>query len=145
MPPLSWALRRWRSSSSDRGSLGGESPRQHLFEQPQEGLHVTVEIKGLSTDAPPVTATRPEQMRRMKDMAAAGGGMAAFYAQMPDEVALTVNGNHPIYKNILAETDSAQQEKQVKNLADLALLSQGLLTGKNLTQFISRSVELMGS
>ena len=114
-----------------------------LFEQPQEGLHVTVEVKGLSTDAPPVTATRPEQMRRMKDMAAAGGGMAAFYAQMPDEVALTVNGNHPIYKNILAETDIAQQEKQVKNLADLALLSQGLLTGKNLTQFISRSVELM--
>ncbi len=115
-----------------------------LFEQRQEGLHVTVEVKGLSAEAPPVTATRPEQMRRMKDMAAAGGGMAAFYAQMPDEVALTVNGNHPIYKNILAEADAPQQEKLVKNLADLALLSQGLLTGKNLTQFITRSVELMG-
>ncbi len=115
-----------------------------LFEQPQEGLHVNVEVKGLSTDAPPVTATRPEQMRRMKDMASIGGGMAAFYAQMPDEVALTVNGNHPIFKNILAETEAAQQEKLTKNLADLALLSQGLLTGKNLTQFISRSVELMG-
>ena len=114
-----------------------------LFGQPQEGLHVNVEVKGLSNDAPPVTATRPEQMRRMKDMASIGGGMAAFYANMPDEVALTVNGNHPIFKNILAEADAAQQEKQVKNLADLALLSQGLLTGKNLTQFISRSVELM--
>jgi molecular chaperone HtpG len=115
-----------------------------LFSQPQEGLNINVEVKGLSTDAPPVTATRPEQMRRMKDMAATGGGMAAFYAQMPDEVALTVNGNHPIFKNILAETDAPQQEKLVKNLADLALLSQGLLTGKNLTQFISRSVALMG-
>ncbi|MEJ7610262.1 MAG: molecular chaperone HtpG [Ferruginibacter sp.] len=115
-----------------------------LFEQPQEGLHVNVEVKGLSTDAPPVTATRPEQMRRMKDMASIGGGMAAFYAQMPDEVALTVNGNHPIFKNILAEKETVQQEKLTKNLADLALLSQGLLTGKNLTQFISRSVELMG-
>ncbi len=114
-----------------------------LFEQPQEGLNVNVEVKGLSDTAAPVTATRPEQMRRMKDMAALGGGMAAFYAQMPDEVALTVNGNHPIYKNILAETDATQQEKLVKNLADLALLSQGLLVGKNLTQFISRSVELM--
>ncbi len=114
-----------------------------LFSQPQEGLNINVELKGLSTDAPPVTATRPEQMRRMKDMAATGGGMAAFYAQMPDEVALTVNGNHPIFKNILAEADAPQQEKLVKNLADLALLSQGLLTGKNLTQFISRSVELM--
>ncbi len=115
-----------------------------LFEQPQEGLHINVEVKGLSTDAPPVTATRPEQMRRMKDMASIGGGMAQFYAQMPDEVALTVNGNHPIFKNILAQTENTQQEKLVKNLADLALLSQGLLTGKHLTQFISRSVELMG-
>ncbi len=114
-----------------------------LFEQPQEGLHINVEIKGLSDTAAPVTATRPEQMRRMKDMAAMGGGMAAFYAQMPDEVALTVNGNHPIFKNILAESEDVKQEKLVKNLADLALLSQGLLTGKNLTQFISRSVELM--
>ena len=114
-----------------------------LFEQPQEGLHIHVEVKGLSNEAPPVTATRPEQMRRMKDMAAVGGGMAAFYAQMPDEVNLTVNGNHPVFKNILAERENSTQEKQVKNLADLALLSQGLLTGKNLTQFISRSVELM--
>ena len=114
-----------------------------LFEQPQEGLHINVEIKGLSNDAPPVTATRPEQMRRMKDMAAVGGGMAAFYAQMPDEVTLTVNGNHPVFKNILAETEKSTQEKQVKNLAGLGLLSQGLLTGKNLTDFINRSIELM--
>lgn len=114
-----------------------------LFEQPQEGLHVSVEIKGLSADAPPVTATRPEQMRRMKEMASMGGGMAAFYAQMPDEVNITVNGNHSIYTSILAETDETKKEKLVKNLADLALLSQGLLTGKNLTQFINRSVNLM--
>ena len=82
-------------------------------------------------------------MRRMKDMASVGGGMAAFYAQMPDEVTLTVNGNHPVYKNILAENATEKQEKQVKNLAGLALLSQGLLTGKSLTDFINRSVELM--
>ncbi len=114
-----------------------------LFEQPYEGMHATVEVKGLSADAPPVTATRPEQMRRMKDMAAVGGGMAAFYAQMPDEVNLTVNGNHPIFNNILAESEADQQQKLVKNLGDLALLSQGLLTGKNLTEFITRSVDLM--
>ncbi len=115
-----------------------------LFDKPQEGLNLNVEIKGLSTDAPPVTATRPEQMRRMKDMASMGGGMGAWYAQMPDEVNLTVNGNHPIFQNVLSETNVAKQEKVVKNLADLALLSQGLLTGNNLTSFISRSVELMG-
>ncbi len=114
-----------------------------LFEQPVEGLHTQVEVKGLSADAPPVTATRPEQMRRMKEMAAMGGGMAQFYAQMPDEVHLTVNGNHPIFTKILAGSDEGTQEKLVKNLSDLALLSQGLLTGKNLTNFISRSVDLM--
>lgn len=114
-----------------------------LFDKPQEGLNLNIEVKGLSNEAPPVTATRPEQMRRMKDMASMGGGMAAWYAQMPDEVNLTVNGNHPIFQNILAEADSAKQEKIVKNLSDLALLSQGLLTGNNLTSFISRSVELM--
>ncbi|MDB5203394.1 MAG: molecular chaperone HtpG [Ferruginibacter sp.] len=114
-----------------------------LFEQPQEGLQINVDIKGLTDSAPPVTATRPEQMRRMKDMASMGGGMAAFYAQMPDEVNLTINGNHGIFKTILAETEAPKQEKMVKNLADLALLSQGLLTGKNLTNFINRSVELL--
>jgi molecular chaperone HtpG len=116
-----------------------------LFEQQKTALHVTVEVKGLSTDVPPVVATRPELMRRMKDMGAMGGGMAAFYANMPDEVMLTVNGNHPIYKGILEETDAEKQEKQVRNLADLALLSQDLLKGNDLTSFINRSVELMGA
>jgi molecular chaperone HtpG len=116
-----------------------------LFEQPLEGLHIHVEVKGLSAEAPPVTATRPEQMRRMKDMASVGGGMAAFYAQMPDEVNLTINGNHPIFGSILAEQENDKQQKLVKNLGDLALLSQGLLTGKNLTEFISRSVDLMAN
>ena len=114
-----------------------------MFDKPIEGMHVQVDIKGLGESTIPVTATRPELMRRMKDMAAIGGGMASWYANMPDEVNLTVNGNHPIFKNILAEQDAQKQEKLVKNLADLALLSQGLLTGSNLTQFINRSVELM--
>ena len=114
-----------------------------LFDKPHDGLHLQVEIKGLNAESVPVTATRPEQMRRMKDMAAVGGGMAAWYANMPDEVNLTINGNHPLFKNILAESDTAKQEKLVKNLSDLALLSQGLLTGNHLTNFINRSVELM--
>ncbi|MEO5991228.1 MAG: hypothetical protein ABIP68_06295 [Ferruginibacter sp.] len=116
---------------------------KYLFEQPKETANITVEIKGLGTDAAPVTAARPDQMRRMKEMAAMGGGMAQFYAQMPDEVNLTVNGNHPIYKTILAEKGEDKQKSLVKNLGDLALLSQGLLSGKNLTEFINRSVELM--
>ncbi len=116
---------------------------QELFGLQIPDLHVTVEVKGLSTDAPPVVATRPEMTRRMKDMAASGGGMSAFYANMPDEVTLTINGNHSIFKNILILEDKGKQEKQVRNLADLALLSQGLLKGNSLTAFINRSVDLM--
>ena len=119
----------------------GELKSLFGFEVPD--LRVTVEVKGLSSDTAPVVATRPEFMRRMKDMAGMGGGMTAFYAQMPDEVTLTVNGNHPIYQSLLKEEDKEKQEKQARTLADLALLSQGLLKGNDLTSFINRSVELM--
>lgn len=114
-----------------------------LFDIKVNGLNLTIDIKGLSENVAPVIATRPEFMRRMKDMGAVGGGMAAFYATMPDEVTLTINGNNPIYQTILKEDNKEQQEKQIHNLADLALLSQGLLKGSNLTDFINRSVELM--
>ncbi len=116
---------------------------KELFTLQIPELHVTTEVKGLSVDSAPVVATRPEFMRRMKDMGAAGGGMTAFYAQMPDEVTLTVNGNHPIYQTLLKESDEALKTRQVRNLADLALLSQGLLKGAELTNFINRSVEMM--
>ena len=125
-------------------SKDDEAKLKELFAVKNPEINVSVEVKGLSADAPPVVATRPEFMRRMKDMAAMQGGMGAFYANMPDEVTLTVNGNHAIYKTVLAEAETAKQEKLVHNLADLALLSQGLLKGNSLTSFINRSVELMG-
>jgi molecular chaperone HtpG len=121
-----------------------ESLLKELFGRQIPELHMTVEVKGLSTEAPPVIATRPEFMRRMKDMAAVSGSMGGFYANMPDEVTLTINGNHPIYQTILKEDDKSRQEKLVHNLSDLALLSQGLLKGNNLTHFIQRSVDLLG-
>ncbi|MFM2326199.1 MAG: molecular chaperone HtpG [Bacteroidota bacterium] len=126
-------------------SAADSNKLKELFAVKIPELNVSVEVKGLSNDAPPVVATRPEFMRRMKDMAAmqGAGGMGAFYANMPDEVTLTVNGNHSVYKNILAEGVQEKQEKLVHNLADLALLSQGLLKGNSLTNFINRSVELM--
>jgi molecular chaperone HtpG len=115
-----------------------------LFDFQVPAITLTVEVKGLSAEAAPVIATRPEFMRRMKDMASmSGGGMTAFYAQMPDEVHLTINGNHPIYQALLKEADTDKQQKQARNLADLALLSQGLLTGAELTNFINRSVDLL--
>ncbi|HSC53658.1 MAG TPA: molecular chaperone HtpG [Phnomibacter sp.] len=116
-----------------------------LFKANLTNPTAVVEVKGLSVDTAPVVATRPEWSRRMKDMAAlsGGGGMMSFYAQMPDEVNITLNGNHPIHQQLLVETDTSKKEKLAKNLVDLALLSQGMLKGSELTDFISRSVELM--
>jgi molecular chaperone HtpG len=120
-----------------------ETLLRDLFALKDSEAHISVDIKGLSPEAPPVIATRPEFMRRMKDMAAMQGAMGNFYASMPDEVTLTVNGNHPIYQTILKKEDKPEQEKLVHNLADLALLSQGLLKGNHLTKFINRNIELM--
>ncbi len=130
---------------SNESVLSKEETEQlkNLFTLQIPELHVTTEVKGLSIDTPPVIATRPEFMRRMKDMGAAGGGMTAFYAQMPDEVTLTVNGNHPVFQTILKESNESVKTNQVRNLADLALLSQGLLKGAELTNFINRSVQMM--
>ena len=120
-----------------------EGKLKELFALQIPESHVTVEIKGLGADTTPVIATRPEFMRRMKDMASISGPGASFYANMPDEVTLTVNGNHPVIQSVLNESDQGRQKKLVRNLADLALLSQGLLKGNELTAFINRNVELM--
>jgi len=113
------------------------------FNRELTDVQVNVEVKGLSQDAPPVIATRPEMMRRMKDMAHMSGPMGSFYASMPDEVEMTVNGNHPVYRKILSESNQDKAKEMVHNLADLALLSQGLLKGNKLNAFIDRSVSLL--
>ncbi|MGF6846252.1 molecular chaperone HtpG [Chitinophaga sp. W3I9] len=121
-----------------------EGALKELFGSQVTQPNIKVEMKGLSAEAQPVIVTRPELMRRMKDMAAMGGGGMSWYASMPDEINMTINANHPVYTQILKEGDNALQQKQIKNLADLALLSQNLLTGADLTAFVNRSVELMG-
>ena len=112
-----------------------------LFALQYAGMNLQVDVKGLSADAPPVIASQPEFMRRMKDMAAmgGGGGMGAFYANMPTEIALTLNGNHQMYPSIIAEANADVQKEKVQQLADLAMLSLGMLKGEELTKFIQRS------
>ncbi|UYQ93459.1 molecular chaperone HtpG [Chitinophaga horti] len=111
--------------------------------QLQSQPNIKVDFKGLAADAQPVIVTRSEFMRRMKDMAAVSGQANSWYSQLPDEITMTVNANHPIYQDILKEADGGRQQKLVRNLADLALLSQHLLTGADLTAFVHRSVELL--
>ncbi|HVW95004.1 MAG TPA: molecular chaperone HtpG [Mucilaginibacter sp.] len=101
-----------------------------------------VEIESLSPDELPVTVTMDEFMRRMKEMAAMGGGMG-FYGSMPDNYKVVVNGNHKLISRIAQEEDEAVREQLSKQAFDLALLSQGLLTGADLTEFVSRSVSMI--
>lgn len=101
-----------------------------------------VELESLNPDELPVTVTMDEFMRRMKDMAAMGGGMS-FYGSMPDNYKVIVNGNHKLIGRILADESEDVQAQLAKQAFDLALLSQGLLTGAELTEFVNRSVSLI--
>ena len=103
----------------------------------------TVVFESLSEKDSPMLITKPEFMRRMKDMSALGGGGMNFYGSMPDMHNLVVNSNHPLISKILNEKDVVKQKQLTKQAADLAMLSQGLLKGEELTKFIKRSVELI--
>jgi len=78
----------------------------------------------------------------MKDMAAMGGGMS-FYGSMPDNYKVVVNGNHKLISRILQDDNEDAQATLAKQAFDLALLSQGLLKGADLTEFVNRSVNLI--
>lgn len=103
----------------------------------------TVVFESLSEKDAPMLITKPEFMRRMKDMSAMGGGGMNFYGAMPDMHNLVVNSNHPLISKILNEGDAEKQKQLAKQAADLAMLSQGLLKGEELTKFIRRSVEMI--
>jgi len=116
---------------------------KELFEKAIANKTYTVDIEGLSPEEMPVTITMEEWMRRMKDMAQTGGGSMSFYGSLPDSYKVAINGNHPLVDKILKAENEESQVKLAKQAFDLALLSQGLLTGKDLTAFVKRSVELI--
>lgn len=101
-----------------------------------------VEIVGLLPEEFPVTVTMDEFMRRMKEMSQMGGGMS-FYGNMPDSYKVAINGNHKLVSRILQTENAEEQSALAKQAVDLALLSQGMLTGAELTAFVNRSVELI--
>lgn len=112
---------------------------KELFDKALNNAHMKVEIESLPAASAPVTITMEEWMRRMKDMSRMGGGMS-FYGSMPDSYKVAVNGNHEVIGKILA-ADADHQAIMAKQLVDLALLSQGLLKGADLTAFVERSVK----
>ncbi|MEL6589346.1 MAG: molecular chaperone HtpG [Bacteroidota bacterium] len=111
-----------------------------VFEAAATHPGLTVMMADLGEAQLPVTITRPEFMRRMKDMSAVGGGSPFGGADMPDMLNLVVNQGHPVVKR-MAKARTA--DRMARQLVDLALLSQNLLQGKDLTDFIERSVDIL--
>lgn len=103
----------------------------------------TVMMENLSSDESPFMITVPEFMRRMKEMSMTGGGMMGM-GNMPDMYNLVVNTNHDFVANILNESDESKQKEMIKEGTDLALLSQNLLQGEELTNFVERSFKNLG-
>ena len=108
------------------------------FEEAIEDNKVTVELKALSPEDMPVMITQSEWLRRMKEMQQLGGGMP-FMGDMPGGLNLVVNTNHPVAGKLLKAKKN--QGEYIAQLYDLALLGQGMLKGKKLTNFIQRSVK----
>ena len=114
-----------------------------VFEKELNDTSYTVVFENLSEKDQPVIITQPEFMRRMKEMQAMGGGQMAFMGDMPDSYNVVVNSNHPLVSEILNEKDDKRKATLSKQLVDLAKLSQGLLKGKDLADFVKRSVEII--
>ncbi|WP_298881112.1 molecular chaperone HtpG [uncultured Polaribacter sp.] len=103
----------------------------------------TVQLEAMDSDASPFLITVPEFMRRMKEMQASGGGGMMGMGNFPDMYNLVVNTNSPLVSDILNNKDEAAQKGLISQAFDLAKLSQNLLHGEELTNFIKRSYELI--
>lgn len=114
-----------------------------IFEKAIHRPNMKVEIEGLSPDELPVTVTMDEFMRRMKDMAQLSGGNMGFYGSIPDSYKVAINGNHKLISRILKAEGETVQAQLAKQAFDLAMISQGMLTGADLTEFVNRSIELI--
>ena len=105
---------------------------------PKEGY--MVQIEDLDSDDTPFVINQPEFMRRMKEMSATGG--VGMFGAFPEMYHVVVNANSPLADAILAAPDEATKEKLIKQAFDLARLSQGLLKGKELSEFVKRNWEI---
>jgi molecular chaperone HtpG len=120
-------------------SEADQTKLKEVFEQVLDNKMLNVSIEAQPTDELPVTITLPEFMRRMKDMSALSGEQS-FYGNLPVTYNVVVNANHPLIGKVLSETDENVQKSLVKQVYDLALLSQNMLTGSDLTAFVRRTV-----
>jgi molecular chaperone HtpG len=117
-----------------------------LFEEmlPKEHKY-RVSVENLGDTAQPVLITQTEFLRRYRDMAALGGGLN-FYGEMPENYNIVINAENPLIKRIMGEKGTeafTADNVLLKQVTDLALLANNMLKGKELSEFIKRSAELL--
>lgn len=124
--------------------LSDEEQKQlkSTIEENVDKAKFSVILENMSETDMPFMITQPEFMRRMKDMAAMSGGMN-YFGNFPDHYNLIINTNHHLVSEILNEEDGEKKNGMIRQLTDIALLSQNLLKGEQLTSFIKRSVEIL--
>ena len=115
---------------------------KELVEKKVDDNKFSVQVESLSTDDAPFILTQSEFMRRMKEQQQLSGGMNMF-GELPENYNLVVNSNHNLIGHLLNSKDDKKQSELVQQFLDLALLSHGLLKGKKLTDFITRSVGMI--
>ncbi|NMR35579.1 molecular chaperone HtpG [Chryseobacterium aquaticum] len=119
-----------------------ETEKETLKKNVEESINdkkFTVQLEDLDSTDAPFTITQPEFMRRMKDMQATGGGGMFGMGGFPEMYNLVVNSNSEFANQILKTEDAEGKQNLIKYALDLAKLSQNLLKGKDLTDFIQRS------
>lgn len=118
-----------------------EKKLKEVIEKTIDNTGYVIIFEPLDSDGFPMMITRPEFMRRMKEMQEIGGG--AMMGAFPDSYNLVVNTNNPLIEKV-AHTEKEDDQKQlIQQLFDLALLSQNMLKGEKLTSFVKRSVEMI--
>jgi molecular chaperone HtpG len=112
------------------------------FEEVLDKEKFLVEVEPLSEQDAPVIITRPEFSRRMKDMNSIGGGAAMPWMNgLPEILNVKINSNHPVYWKLKDVNDENARTEKIRQLSDLALLSQGLLKGEALSKFMERNIQ----
>jgi molecular chaperone HtpG len=113
---------------------------KELFEQTLNSKSLVINVEAMSPEGMPVTVTQPEFLRRMKEMSEnGGGGGMQMFGNFPMSLSVSVNGNHALVQKIL-KAEGEEQKSLIKLTYDLALLSQGMLSGADLTTFIKRTL-----
>jgi molecular chaperone HtpG len=111
-----------------------------VFEDALQDKQKIVAVEAMSPDELPAIVTQNEFMRRMSDMSKTGGGGMGMFGAMPNTYNITINANHPLISKLADLKSEDEQKALAKQISDLALLSQNLLTGADLTAFIKRTV-----